>query len=119
MTAVPQDQFAGSRRIGHGATIVTVEQARYAHVVGDGAPVTPTEQSVIIRRQNAAPVSRPPAGCADARGGVEEHAPGASRDVRVARGSAEDQRQQASGSASDLADARRAADRGDAEQHER
>jgi uncharacterized protein DUF6600/FecR-like protein len=60
MTAVPQDQFAGSRRIGHGATVVPVEQARYAHVVGDGAPVVPTEQSVIIRRRDAAPVSRPP-----------------------------------------------------------
>jgi hypothetical protein len=60
MTAVPQDQFAGSRRIGHGATVVPVEQARYAHVVGDGAPVAPTEQSVIIRRRDAAPVSRPP-----------------------------------------------------------
>ena len=60
MTAVPQDQFAGSRRIGHGATIVPVEQARYAHVVGDGAPVAPTQQSVMIRRQGAAPVSRPP-----------------------------------------------------------
>ena len=60
MTAVPQDQFAGSRRIGRGATIVPVEQARTAHVVGDGAPVAPTEQSVIIRRRNAAPVSRPP-----------------------------------------------------------
>jgi hypothetical protein len=60
MTAVPQDQFAGSRRIGHGATIVSAEQARNAHVVGDGAPVVPTERSVIIRRQNAAPVSRPP-----------------------------------------------------------
>jgi hypothetical protein len=60
MTAVPQDQFAGSRRIGRGATIVPVEQARSAHVVGDGAPVAPTEQSVIIRRRNAGPVSRPP-----------------------------------------------------------
>ena len=60
MTAVPQDQFAGSRRIGHGATVVPVEQARYAHVVGDGAPVAPTDQSVIIRRRNAAPASRPP-----------------------------------------------------------
>jgi hypothetical protein len=40
--------------------VVPVEQARYAHVVGDGAPVAPTEQSVIIRRRDAAPVSRPP-----------------------------------------------------------
>ncbi|HEY2896641.1 MAG TPA: DUF6600 domain-containing protein [Gemmatimonadaceae bacterium] len=60
MTAVPQDQFAGSRRIGRGATIVPVEQARYAHAVGDGAPVAPTEQSVIIRRRNEGTVSRPP-----------------------------------------------------------
>ena len=61
MTAVPQDQFEGSRRIGRNATIVPVEQARYAHVVGDGAPVAPTQQSVIIRRRNATtPVSRPP-----------------------------------------------------------
>ena len=60
MTAVPQDQFAGSRRIGRAATIVPVDQARYAHVVGDGAPVAPTEQSVMIRRRNAAPASRPP-----------------------------------------------------------
>ena len=60
MTAVSQDQFAGSRRIGHGATVAPAEQSRYAHVVGDGAPVAPTEQSVIIRRRDAAPVSRPP-----------------------------------------------------------
>ena len=61
MTAVPQDQFAGSRRIGRGATVVNVNDARNVHIVGDGAPVTPTQQSVLIRRQNTtAPVSRPP-----------------------------------------------------------
>ncbi|MDQ2768764.1 MAG: hypothetical protein M3Y30_16605 [Gemmatimonadota bacterium] len=60
MTAVPQDQFAGSRRIGRGATIVNANDARNVHVVGDGAPVTPTQQSVLIRRQNTTtPVSRP------------------------------------------------------------
>jgi hypothetical protein len=60
VTAVSQDQFAGSRRIGRGATIVPAEQARYAHVVGAGAPVAPTQQSVLIGRQNGATVSRPP-----------------------------------------------------------
>jgi len=61
MTAVSQDQFAGSRRIGRGATIVNVNDARNVRVVGDGAPVTPTQQSVLIRRQNStSPVSRPP-----------------------------------------------------------
>jgi hypothetical protein len=61
MTAVSQDQFAGSRRIGRGATIVNVNDARNVHIVGDGAPVTPTQQSVLIRRQNSTtPVSRPP-----------------------------------------------------------
>ena len=60
-TAVGQDQFAGSRRIGKGALVVPVEEARAAHVVGDGAPVTPTQQSVLIRRQNTPTVvSRPP-----------------------------------------------------------
>ena len=61
MTAVPQDQFAGSRRIGRGATIVNVNDARNLHIVGAGAPVTPTQQSVLVRRQDAtAPVRRPP-----------------------------------------------------------
>ena len=61
MTAVSQDQFAGSRRIGRGATIVNVNDARNVHIVGAGAPVTPTQQSVLIRRQNSTtPVSRPP-----------------------------------------------------------
>ena len=61
MTAVPQDQFAGSRRIGRGATVVNVNDARNVRIVGDGAPVTPTQQSVLIRRQNTTtPVSRPP-----------------------------------------------------------
>ena len=60
MTAVPQDQFAGSRRIGHGATIVNVNDARNVHIVGAGAPVTPTRQSVLIRRQTSAPARRPP-----------------------------------------------------------
>ena len=60
MTAVPQDQFAGSRRIGRGATIVNVNDARNVHIIGDGAPVTPTQQSVLIRRQSSTPVSRPP-----------------------------------------------------------
>lgn len=59
-TAVAQDQFAGSRRIGSGALVVPVEEARAAHVVGDGAPVTPTQQSVLIRRQGAPIVARPP-----------------------------------------------------------
>ncbi|MDB4910920.1 MAG: putative prolin-rich exported protein [Gemmatimonadetes bacterium] len=59
VTAVPQDQFAGSRRIGRGATIVPVNEARNAHVVGAGAPVAPTQQSVLIRRQGSTPVSRP------------------------------------------------------------
>jgi hypothetical protein len=60
-TAVGQDQFAGSRRIGKGALVVPVEEARAAHVVGDGAPVTPTQQSVLIRQQNTTTVvSRPP-----------------------------------------------------------
>lgn len=60
VTAVPQDQFANSRRIGRGATILPVEQARYAHIVGESAPVTPTKQSVLIGKQNGAVVSRPP-----------------------------------------------------------
>ncbi|HEY8795015.1 MAG TPA: DUF6600 domain-containing protein [Gemmatimonadaceae bacterium] len=59
-TAVSQDQFAGSRRIGRTAVVVPVSEARSAHVVGDGAPVTPTQQSVLIRRQGATQVSRPP-----------------------------------------------------------
>jgi hypothetical protein len=59
-TAVRQDQFAGSQRIGRNAVIVPVSQARSAHVVGDGAPVTPTQQSVVIRRQGNTQVSRPP-----------------------------------------------------------
>jgi hypothetical protein len=59
-TAVAQDQFAGSRRIGKSALVVPVEEARAAHVVGDGAPVTPTQQSVLIRRQNAPVAARPP-----------------------------------------------------------
>jgi hypothetical protein len=60
-TAVAQDQFAGSRRIGKGALVVPVSEARAAHVVGDGAPVTPTQQSVLIRRQSTTTVvSRPP-----------------------------------------------------------
>ena len=60
MTAVSQDQFAGSRRIGRGATIVNVNDTRNLHIVGNGAPVTPTQQSVLIRRQNSTmPVSRP------------------------------------------------------------
>lgn len=59
-TAVSQDQFAGSRRIGGAAVIVPVSEARNAHVVGYGAPVAPTEQSVLIRRQGAQQVSRPP-----------------------------------------------------------
>jgi hypothetical protein len=59
-TAVSQDQFAGSRRIGRTAVVVPVDDARSAHVVGDGAPVTPTQQSVLIRRQGATQVSRPP-----------------------------------------------------------
>lgn len=59
VTAVSQDQFAGSRRIGRNATIVPVSEARNAHVVGAGAPVTPTQQSILIRRQSATPVSRP------------------------------------------------------------
>jgi hypothetical protein len=60
MTAVSQDQFAGSRRIGRGATVVPAEQARYAHVVGDGAPVAPTQQSILIRQQGGRRVSVPP-----------------------------------------------------------
>jgi hypothetical protein len=60
VTTVGQDDFAGSRRIGRTATIVPVDQARNAHVVGDGAPVAPTQQSIIIPRQNGQPVSRPP-----------------------------------------------------------
>lgn len=60
VTAVPQDQFASSRRIGRGATILPVEQARYAHIVGESAPVAPTKQSVLIGNQNGAVVSRPP-----------------------------------------------------------
>ncbi len=59
-TAVSQDQFSGSRRIGRNAVIVPVSEARNAHIVGDGAPVTPTQQSVLIRRQGAQQVSRPP-----------------------------------------------------------
>ncbi len=59
-TAVSQDQFAGSRRIGRTAVVVPVDDARSAHVVGDGAPVTPTQQSVVIRRQGAMQVKTPP-----------------------------------------------------------
>ncbi|MEO7039603.1 MAG: DUF6600 domain-containing protein [Gemmatimonadaceae bacterium] len=59
-TAVGRDQFAGSRRIGRNAIVVPVDQARSAHIVGDGAPVTPTQQSVLIRRQGAPEVRRPP-----------------------------------------------------------
>ena len=62
-TAVGQDQFAGSRRIGKDALVVPVEEARAAHVVGHGAPVTPTQQSVLIHQQNTTTVvSRPPEG---------------------------------------------------------
>ena len=60
ITAVPQDQFAGSRRIGRGATIVNVNNARNVHIVGTGAPVTPTQQSILVRRNSTTPVSRPP-----------------------------------------------------------
>jgi hypothetical protein len=60
VTAVSQDQFAGSRRIGRTATVIPASEAQHAYVVGQGAPVAPTQQSVIIRRQNAQPVSRPP-----------------------------------------------------------
>ena len=59
-TAVTQDQFAGSRRIGRTAVVVPVNDARSAHVVGDGAPVAPTQQSVVIRRQGATQVKTPP-----------------------------------------------------------
>ncbi len=59
-TAVGQDQFSGSRRIGRNAIVVPVDQARSARIVGDGAPVTPTQQSVLIRRQGAPDVRRPP-----------------------------------------------------------
>ena len=37
-----------------------VNDARSARIVGDGAPVTPTQQSVLIRRQTVTQVSRPP-----------------------------------------------------------
>ena len=61
MTAVPQDQFAGSRRIGRGATVVSENDARNVRIVGAGAPVTPTQQSILVRRQNTAtPAHRPP-----------------------------------------------------------
>jgi hypothetical protein len=60
ITAVSQDQFAGSRRIGRGATIVYVNDARNVHIVGTGAPVTPTQQSILVRRNTTTPVSRPP-----------------------------------------------------------
>jgi len=74
VTAVSQDEFAGSRRIGRGVTIVPVNEARFAHVVGHGAPVAPTEQSVLIRRRDAAPVSRPPEAAQD-RQVVWRHTP--------------------------------------------
>jgi hypothetical protein len=59
-TAVSHDQFAGSQRIGSTAVVVPVSEARSAHVVGHGAPVTPTQQSVLIGRQGATQVGRPP-----------------------------------------------------------
>ena len=50
----------GLARIGRRAVVVPVNDARSAHVVGDGAPVTPTQQSVVIRRQGATQVKTPP-----------------------------------------------------------
>ncbi|MBA2685998.1 MAG: hypothetical protein H0U66_16055 [Gemmatimonadaceae bacterium] len=74
-TSVPQDQFAGSRRIGRAAIIVPVDQARSAHVVGDGAPVAPTQQSVLIRRQNSTTVVRRPPEATQARQVVWKNTP--------------------------------------------
>ena len=59
VTAVPNDAFAGSRSIGRRAVVVPVNEASSAHVVGDGAPVTPTRQSILVRR-NTTSVARPP-----------------------------------------------------------
>lgn len=59
VTAVPNDAFAGSRSIGRRAVVVPVNEASSAHVVGDGASVTPTRQSVLGRR-NTTTVVRPP-----------------------------------------------------------
>ncbi|MEP7066082.1 MAG: DUF6600 domain-containing protein [Gemmatimonadota bacterium] len=60
VTGVSQDQFAGSRRIGHdNVKVFSLNDARYAHVVGAGAPVAPTQQSVLIR-QDSRRVAVPP-----------------------------------------------------------
>ncbi|MGH7633620.1 MAG: DUF6600 domain-containing protein, partial [Gemmatimonadaceae bacterium] len=59
VTAVRNDEFAGSRSIGRRGVVVPVNEATSAHVVGDGAPVAPTRQSILVRR-NTTTVSRPP-----------------------------------------------------------
>ena len=59
VTAVSNDAFAGSRSIGRRAVVVPVNEASSAHVVGDGASVKPTRQSVLVRRSTTT-VARPP-----------------------------------------------------------
>ena len=59
VTAVRNDEFAGSRSIGRRGVVVPVNEASSAHVVGNGAPVTPTRQSILVRR-NTTTVVRPP-----------------------------------------------------------
>ncbi len=58
VTAVPNDAFAGSRSIGRRAAVVPVNEASSAHVIGDGATVAPTRQSVLGRRNTT--TVRPP-----------------------------------------------------------
>lgn len=59
VTAVRNDEFAGSRSIGRRGVVVPVNEASSAHVVGNGAPVTPTRQSILVRRTSST-VVRPP-----------------------------------------------------------
>jgi len=59
VTAVRSDEFAGSRSIGRRGVVVPVNEASSAHVVGNGAPVAPTRQSILVRRTSST-VVRPP-----------------------------------------------------------
>jgi hypothetical protein len=59
VTAVRSDEFAGSRSIGRRGVVVPVNEASSAHVVGNGANVSPTRQSILVRRTSTT-VVRPP-----------------------------------------------------------